>query len=777
MAGLNPRQEEACSYTEGPLLILAGAGSGKTRVITHRISYLIDEMSVNPYNILAITFTNKAAREMRDRVDALVEYGSESIWVSTFHSMCVRILRRFNERLGGKNSFTIYDADDQKAAVKEVLRLLSLDEKQYPVRGMVAAISKAKEEFLSPAEYEEKALTFREQNIAKVYREYQKRLHSNNAKDFDDLINHTIDLFMQHPDVLELYQERFRYIMVDEYQDTNHSQFVLVKMLAAKYRNLCVVGDDDQSIYKFRGANIYNILNFEEEYPDAKVVRLEQNYRSTQNILNAANAVIANNEGRKDKSLWTENPEGEKVCFTQYEDDRGEAVGVTKKIFELMQGGAALSDIAILYRTNAQSRLLEEQMIRENLPYQLVGGTNFYARKEIRDMVAYLKVISNPADDISLVRIITEPARGIGGTTVNRMRDIAGERGSSLYDVLLDVNEYPALSRAAAKVTAFAELMENFRRKAEEGSITALYQDILTMTEYKARLEQEKTDESRSRLENLQELVNKIRDYELHAEQPNLVELLEEISLVADTDTEDNATDRLTMMTLHSAKGLEFPNVFMVGMEERLFPSGLSLDSDDPDATEEERRLCYVGITRAMKQLFLSAASRRMVNGVTQYPAVSRFVDEIPENLLKKEGTRAAGYGGSGYGGSGYGGSGSSNGFGRGSYGGDRYYDEWQGTTFRPKASSGIGGSKGYGSSGSGRGYGNAGGGNAKIQKGVPQAAVIDYTVGDTVKHIKFGRGVVKEMIKGGNDYEVTVDFEVAGEKRMFASLAKLKKV
>lgn len=768
MAGLNPRQEEACSYTEGPLLILAGAGSGKTRVITHRIAYLIEEKGVNPYNILAITFTNKAAGEMRERVDSIVGFGAESIWVSTFHSMCVRILRRFHERLGGKNSFTIYDSDDQKAAVKEVLRLLSLDEKQYPVRGMLAKISKAKEEFLSPEEYDRQAAgNFRDQNIAKIYREYQKRLRSNNALDFDDLICRTIDLFMQHPDVLELYQERFRYIMVDEYQDTNHAQFVLVKMLAAKYRNLCVVGDDDQSIYKFRGANIYNILNFEEEYPDAKVVKLEQNYRSTATILNAANGVIANNEGRKDKSLWTENEEGEKILFTRYEDDRGEAVGVCRKIFELLQDGGSLEEMAVLYRTNAQSRVLEEQMIRENIPYQLVGGTNFYARKEIRDLVGYLKCIANPADDISLSRIINVPRRGIGDTTVSKLRDFAFENEMSLYDAILDAELVPGVSRAAGKLKEFIDLMQSFRDTAARGDLSLLYQDILSKTGYRKELEAERTDESRSRLENLQELGNKISEYELRAENPGLTELLEEISLVADTDSIDEGSSRLTMMTLHSAKGLEFPYVFMVGMEERLFPSGMSLDSDDPDAEEEERRLCYVGITRAKKRLFLSAASRRMVNGQITYPAISRFIDEIPKNLLLRQGRQAEGEGEpsvrykdeQNYGGF------RSMGFGTGTRSrdyGDRYYDEWQGSTFRKKES--HAGSAAYRP-------------KPALQKGVSEAPPIDYQVGDTVKHIKFGRGVVTEMVRGGNDFEVTVHFDAAGEKRMFASLAKLRKI
>ena len=769
MSGLNPKQEEACSYTEGPLLILAGAGSGKTRVITHRIAYLISEKSVNPYNILAITFTNKAAGEMRERVDALVDYGAESVWVSTFHSMCVRILRRFHERLGGKNSFTIYDADDQKAAVKEVLRLLSFDEKQYPVRAMIAAISKAKEGFLSPDDYDRQAAgNYRDQNVAKVYREYQKRLQSNNALDFDDLICRTIELFTEHPDVLEYYQERFRYIMVDEYQDTNHAQFVLVKMLAAKYRNLCVVGDDDQSIYKFRGANIYNILNFEEEYPDAKVVKLEQNYRSTANILNAANGVIANNAGRKDKSLWTENPDGEQVTFTRYEDDRGEAAGVCRKMFDLMKEGATLSDMAVLYRTNAQSRVLEEQMIRENLPYKLVGGTNFYARKEVRDLVGYLKCIANPADDISLVRIINVPRRGIGDASVTKMRDFAFDHGMSLYDVVVDAETIPGLGRSASKISEFAALMEGFRRTAEDGTLAILYNDILQKTGYKEELERENTDEAKARLENIRELGNKITDYEIHAEHPSLVELLEEISLVADTEEQEEGTDRLTMMTLHSAKGLEFPYVFMVGMEERLFPSGMSLDSDDPDAEEEERRLCYVGITRARTRLFLSAANRRMVNGTFTYPEVSRFVDEIPKNLIRMEGCDIAKPFGSSSG-QGFGtfGSGSGQGFGRGADYTDRYYDEWQGTTFRQKKSPYVRGSA----------AGASVRPKAGMQKGMPQASSVDYKVGDTVKHIKFGRGVVTEMTKGGSDYEVTVVFDVAGEKRMFASLAKLRKI
>ena len=770
MAGLNPRQEEACSYTEGPLLILAGAGSGKTRVLTHRIAHLIKDKGVNPYNILAITFTNKAAGEMRTRVDAIIEEGAECVWVSTFHSLCSRILRRFHEHLGGKNDFTIYDTDDQKAAVKEVLRQLNLDEKQYPIRGMISAISKAKEEFLSPDEYEEQnGSDYRNRNIAEIYREYQKRLMAANSLDFDDLICRTIELFMEDPEVLELYQERFRYIMVDEYQDTNHAQFVLVKLLAAKYRNLCVVGDDDQSIYKFRGANIRNILNFEEEYPDAKVVKLEQNYRSTKNILDVANSVIANNSGRKDKRLWTENEEGEKVHFTKYRDDRGEATGVCRTIFELRRKGYSLQDMAILYRTNAQSRVLEEQLIRENIPYQLVGGTNFYARREIRDLVGYLKSIANPADDISLSRIINVPRRGIGDTTVRKLRDFAAENGLSLYDAILDCEVVPGVGRAVGKLSDFAELMEGFRRIAGQGDLTKLYLEILSVTGYQRELEAENTDEARSRLENLQELRNKITEYEIKEAEPTLVGLLEEISLVADTDSLEEDADRLTLMTLHSAKGLEYPVVFLVGMEERLFPSGMALDSDDPDAEEEERRLCYVGITRAENRLYLSAAGQRMINGTINYQEVSRFIYEIPEHLLTGEGLgkgRGTGFGFSGNDGN------TRDLFGSGLPNYDDINDEWQGTTFGKKKQNSVGSSS-YGKTT----WKGAAASSGAASSGPSGPGTINYKVGDTVKHIKFGRGVVTEMTRGTDDYEVTVHFDSAGEKRMFASLAKLKKI
>ncbi len=759
---LNDKQDEACSYTEGPLLILAGAGSGKTRVITYRIACLIQEKDVRPYNILAITFTNKAAQEMRERVDKIVGIGSEAIWVSTFHSMCVRILRRHHERIGGQNNFTIYDTDDQKAVVKEVLKLLKLEEKQYPVKGVISAISKAKEKFLDPEAFARKnEWNFHDRNVAEIYKEYEKRLRKNNALDFDDLINRTIMLFQRKPDVLSLYHERFRYIMVDEYQDTNHAQFILVKLLASKYRNLCVVGDDDQSIYKFRGANIYNILNFEQEYPDAKVVRLEQNYRSTANILNAANAVIANNLGRKEKSLWTNQKAGEKLTFTRYESDRAEGAGFLRNVGMQQREGRMLADMAVLYRTNAQSRVLEEAMIREGLPYQIVGGTNFYARKEIRDLVGYLKVLNNPADDQSLGRIINVPRRGIGDTTVDKLRELAELHEMQLYDIVVDAEDIPDVGRSAAKVAAFGRMMQGLRELAEHGSLTELYRSLLEETQYRLLLQKENTDEARARIENIDELGNKIADFEQSRDNATLTELLEEISLVADIDNMEEEGDRLTLMTLHSAKGLEFPVVFMVGMEEGLFPSRLSIDSDDPDAVEEERRLCYVGITRAREKLYLSAAASRMLNGNYINPAVSRFIKEIPEEVLIKEGlgddtedredmfdSFASSFRRSPV---------------------NAYQDSWQGTTFRQKPqAAGRKSSSPF----------TVGKSPSVKATAVPAGPFVpDYQVGDRVRHIKFGSGVVTVMEKGGADYEVEVNFDTAGKKRMFASLAKLRKV
>ncbi|MCM1273407.1 MAG: DNA helicase PcrA [Clostridium sp.] len=753
MIGLNDKQSEACCYTDGPLLILAGAGSGKTRVITHRIAYLMEELHVNPYNILAITFTNKAAKEMRERVDKIVKEHAEGVWISTFHSMCVRILRKHIECIGGTKDFSIYDTDEQKVVIKEAVKYLNLDPKLYPERAMIAAISKAKEQYMSPDDYEKaNATSFREQQIANIYREYQRRLKLSNALDFDDLIYQTIFLFETNPDVLAEYQERFKYIMVDEYQDTNHTQFLIVKQLAAKYRNLCVVGDDDQSIYKFRGANIYNILNFEEEYPEAKVVKLEQNYRSTGNILNTANAVIANNEGRKDKTLWTDKEDGEKISFHKYTDEYKEAEGIVSKIKQIKRTGVDLDNIAILYRTNAQSRVFEEKLIYENVPYKLVGGTNFYARKEIRDIVSYLKVLANPSDTNAIKRIINVPRRGIGDTTVTKISDFASDNDMSLYDALLDIEEVPGMARSSEKIKKFTDMMESVREKTQDGSFLAeIFDDVIEKTEYVMELNAEGTDEARARIENINELKNKVVIYEQeqqdNGEEATLTGLLEDIALVADPDAVDGEDDcsKVTLMTLHSAKGLEFPYVFIGGMEEGLFPSNMSLDSEDPDALEEERRLCYVGITRAMEKLYLSAAGQRMVRGTTCLSDTSRFIKEIPKHYLEVE----------------------------------------ESVFSKPKPFSNVGYGRpkmvqnDYSKNNPYTKAKNDPAANPGFGKSFPMGAMAmdNYEPGDTVKHIKFGKGIVKSVAPAGSDKELVVDFERVGEKRMFLSLVKMKKI
>ena len=755
MQGLNNKQLEACCHIDGPLLILAGAGSGKTRVITHRIAYLMNEMDVNPYNILAITFTNKAANEMRERVDNLIGFGSESVWVSTFHSMCVRILRKHIDKIGMSKDFTIYDDTEQKVVVREIIKDEKLDPKLYSEKNILSIISKAKEDYVSPDDYErDNATSYRSQAIARVYREYQRRLQRNNALDFDDLIYKTIFLFETNPDVLREYQERFKYIMVDEYQDTNHTQFILVKQLAAKYRNLCLVGDDDQSIYKFRGANIYNILNFEKQYPDAKVVKLEQNYRSTSNILNAANSVIANNEGRKDKTLWTENEEGEKITFTKYGTGFEEASGIASKIRSLRSQGVSLNDISVLYRTNNQSRLLEEKLIMENIPYILYGGTDFYKRMEVKDIVCYLKVLANPCDDMAVKRIINVPKRGIGDTTINKISTFANENNLDFYDVLLDIEECPGVSRAVDKIKGFVDMVEEIRNMQNDPDClpSNIFDAVIEKTGYVELLNLENTDEARARIENINELKNKVVTYEESAEYPNLVELLEEIALVADNDNiEDDDTDKITLMTLHRAKGLEFPYVFICGMEDGLFPSKMSIDSDDPDALEEERRLCYVGITRAMEKLFISAAEQRMINGSTNYCQVSRFVKEIPKQYVEMQGdfTRLGDNGDS-----------------------SRF-------AFKNKANNML---FGVGDNAAAR-YSSKPKTGGSFNPGFGKAFPMDfgdsktYCVGDKVRHMKFGNGIVTEVKPAGSDAEITVDFERVGEKKMFASLVKMKKL
>ena len=731
--GLNPMQQEAVYHTEGPVLILAGAGSGKTRVLTHRIAYLIEEKGVNPWNIMAITFTNKAAQEMRERVDKIVGFGSESIWVSTFHSSCVRMLRRFIDRLGFDTNFTIYDTDDQKTLMKDICKRLDIDTKVYKERAILAAISKAKDELIGPEEYEMNVMgDFSKRKLALAYKEYQKELKKNNALDFDDLIMKTVELFQACPDVLEYFQERFKYIMVDEYQDTNTAQFKFVSLLAGKYRNLCVVGDDDQSIYKFRGANIGNILGFENVFADAKVVRLEQNYRSTQNILNAANQVIQNNMERKRKTLWTENEEGEKLHFRQFMNAYEEAeyiVGdISKKVRE---HDAQYRDIAILYRTNAQSRLFEEKFLMANIPYKLVGGVNFYARKEIKDLLAYLKTVDNARDDLAVRRIINVPKRGIGATTLTRVQDYAVSMGMSFYDALKEANAISTLGRAAAKVEPFVTFIQTLRSKAEYLSPSELLKDIIESTGYVKELEAEGTEEAEARIENIDELITKVVSYEEENEEPTLSGFLEEVALVADIDSVDGDDNQVLLMTLHSAKGLEFPFVYLAGMEDGIFPSYMTITSDDPTEIEEERRLCYVGITRAMRDLTLTCAQQRMIRGETQYNKVSRFIKEIPRELVE---------------------------LGR-EFKEKKPMDIPMPTSFRQMK--------------------QAFKQPAFVPKQfeVKKADGLDYTVGDTVKHIKFGTGVVTAIAEGGRDYEVTVNFDKVGVKKMFASFAKLKKV
>ncbi|WP_455504217.1 DNA helicase PcrA [Blautia sp.] len=737
---LNPPQREAVAQTEGPVLILAGAGSGKTRVLTHRIAYLMDEVGVNPWNILAITFTNKAAQEMRERVDKLVGFGSESIWVSTFHSACVRILRRHIDNLGYDTNFTIYDTDDQKSLMKDVCRKLNIDTKVYKERSLLAQISHAKDELLTPDDMEMKAAgDYNMKKVASVYREYQAALRKNNALDFDDLIVKTVELFQNCGAVLEYYQERFKYIMVDEYQDTNTAQFKFISLLAQRYQNLCVVGDDDQSIYKFRGANIGNILGFERVFPDARVIRLEQNYRSTRNILNAANQVIANNTERKAKTLWTENEEGSKVHFRQFFNAYEEAEYVAGEISKLKREGlGSYRDCAILYRTNAQSRIFEEKFIAANIPYKLVGGVNFYARKEIKDLLCYLKTIDNARDDLAVQRIINVPKRGIGVTTLGRVQDYADNMGISLYEALRVAEEVPSIGRSLSKIEGFVTFVQTLKSKAAVLTVEEILKEVIDSTGYVAELEAEDTEESRARIENIDELISKTAAYQEAMEEQDqpatLSGFLEEVALVADIDTVDPDQDYVLLMTLHSAKGLEFPKVFMVGMEDGIFPSHMTISYGDAGELEEERRLCYVGITRAMKELTLTCAQQRMIRGETQYNKVSRFVREIPRELVDL---------------------------------GHTIQEK------KPKAEDLIPTPTKYSKMKEilqGRNY-------KPREFKVTKVNSLDYEVGDTVRHIKFGVGIVKEIVEGGRDYEVTVEFDKVGVKKMFASFAKLKKI
>lgn len=743
---LNEQQKKGVFTTEGPALLLAGAGSGKTGVITHRIAHLIDDCDVNSYNILAITFTNKAAREMRERVDDLVGCGADAAWIMTFHAACVRILRRFIDRLGYGINFTIYDTDDQKSLMKEVCKSMDVDTKVYKEKMLLSRISAAKDELVTPDEMYTRANNdYTQMRIAEVYRVYEERLKKNNAVDFDDIINLTVELFEKNDDVLDYYQERFKYIMVDEYQDTNTAQFKLVSLLARKYHNLCVVGDDDQSIYKFRGANIRNILNFKEYFPEAEIIKLEQNYRSKSNILDAANAVIKNNSGRMDKSLWTEQDAGDKIAFNVYETGYAEAEGIAFGIEKNINDGYAYNDCAILYRTNAQSRAIEEKLLGHNIPYRIYGGINFYSRKEIKDILAYLKTIDNGMDEIAVRRILNVPKRGIGATSVGKIQAYADEQNIGFYEALKQAEDIPGLGRSASKITPFTDLIRLFRAELHELSIVRLINDIIEKTGYMDYLaENDSPEEVEERRANIDELISKAATYEDGEETPTLSGFLEEVALVADIDNMDDNNNVVSLMTLHSAKGLEFPIVYLAGMEDGLFPSYMCIDSDDPSELEEERRLCYVGITRAKQKLIMSAAKVRMVRGETHMNKVSRFISEIPAELmvnstqgpahkiLTSDGTdkdhfhlppRKAGE--------------------------SRFqsfqHDVLKEDIFDKKPSAG-----------------NAG---------------LGYGIGDKVRHIKFGTGTVKEIKNGGRDYEVTVDFENGGTKKMFASFAKLQKI
>lgn len=781
---LNPQQLEAVKHNKGPLLILAGAGSGKTRVLTHRIAYLIDELDVNPWNILAITFTNKAAKEMRERVDNIVGYGSENIWVSTFHSTCVRILRRYIDCLGYDKNFTIYDTDDQKTLIRDVCKYLNIDTKTYKERSLLSAISSAKDELITPERYEREAQgDLTKSKYASVYKEYQKRLKQNNALDFDDLIFKTVELFENHKEVLEYYQKRFKYIMVDEYQDTNTVQFKLISTLASRRNedgeiehNLCVVGDDDQSIYKFRGANIYNILNFEKQFPATKVIKLEQNYRSTSNILDAANEVIHNNLGRKDKRLWTDNGEGESLSFTQFDTEYEEANEIVSDMYNLiLNDGHDYNEFAILYRTNAQSRIFEEKLILRNIPYKIVGGTNFYQRKEIKDILAYLKTIDNGLDDIAVKRIINIPRRGIGLTTIDRVTDYAIWNGMSFYEALKHAESIPGLGRGTSKISPFVSLIEVLKSKMANPaySLEDLINEVLEATGYLSELEAEDTEEAQGRIENINELINKVVSYEKTTEEePSLSGFLEEVALVADIDNLEDSNNVVVLMTLHSAKGLEFPYVYLCGMEEGIFPSYMCINSDDPTDIEEERRLCYVGITRAMKRLYLSAARQRMVRGETQFNRPSRFIGEIPRYLLSQSSSSGNRYSARGNSSSQFGGSPAKTpyyGSGSTQKGGtwtppeNTQTDEKDVFANNPFITKGFGGSSKLGAT--------------TFDKVKPSPAVIDYGVGDTVKHTKFGVGIVSEMIKQSEDYVVSVDFDTLGTKKMKASFAKLQKL
>ncbi len=813
---LNEQQKKGVFTTQGPVLLLAGAGSGKTRVITHRIAYLIEELGVSPWNIMAITFTNKAAGEMKERVENLVGMGADSIWVTTFHSTCVRILRRYADRLGYDNHFTIYDTDDQKNVMKDICKRLQIDTKMLKERSILSAISSAKDELISPKEYELNVMgDFRKQKIAQAYKEYQEALRKSNAMDFDDLIVKTVELFKADSEVLAGYQKRFKYIMVDEYQDTNTAQFELVRLLADAHHNLCVVGDDDQSIYKFRGANIRNILDFEKVYPEAVTIRLEQNYRSTKNVLDAANGVIRNNKGRKSKTLWTDNGEGAMVHFRQFDRAYEEAEFIADDVMRKKREGTAdYGDCAVLYRTNAQARLLEERFVVEGIPYNVVGGVNFYARREIKDLLAYLKTIDNGRDDLAVKRIINVPKRGIGAATIAKVQDYADMREISFYDALCQVDEITGMGKSAGKLKAFVTMIQSFRSKVEYYGIEGLIKDVIETTGYVSELEASDDEDAEARIENIDELISKVVSFETVHDQPTLGEFLEEVALVADIDNVESGSNKVLLMTLHSAKGLEFPHVYLAGMEDGIFPSYMSISSEDPGDIEEERRLAYVGITRAKEDLTLSCARMRMIRGETQINAVSRFVGEIPKELMdnrppvsryslmqESEDTYGDTYDdvpenpsqdsfsfrsntsdnvsfrGNGLGSASLNGNASGRGgYGNASYG--TYGMEGRQGAYRPSA---ILKPKRTAAENkpfiAGGGLGSLAAAGIAKGAGAVTGGKPDYDIEDRVKHVKYGEGTVTNLEPGPRDYKVTVDFDDAGQKIMYAAFAKLTRI
>ncbi len=838
--GLNDRQREAVEYTEGPLLILAGAGSGKTRILTHRIGYLIAD-GVSPWNILAITFTNKAANEMRERVNRLLDTNAaQAVFVSTFHSMCVRLLRRDIHELGYGRDFTIYDTDDQKTLIRQCTKALNLDSKMYRDRAVQSRISSAKNMMLDAAAFEADAVSKYEKDIARIYTEYEKQLRANNALDFDDLLIKTVELFKKSPAVLAYWQERFRYIMVDEYQDTNNVQFELIRLLASRYGNLCVVGDDDQSIYRFRGANIENILSFEKVFPKAKVIKLEQNYRSTKSILNAANDVIKNNKGRKEKRLWTENEDGELPDYIEYDNAKAEAAAIIEKAAESAKHGVRLKDQAILYRTNAQSRLFEEKCVQRGIPYVIVGGVNFYQRKEIKDILSYLRIIANGTDDLAYRRIINVPKRGIGQTSVDKVNLYAAQNGISFGEALNRCSEIESLGAAAKRLDNFVKEIEKYRHDyIESGSISSLIEAVRDDSGYADEIKAEDPVSAETRLENIEELINKAvssqeeytaeygageqdeqADLETGSMQSAINEgfempepitepiellslFLEDVSLVSDIDRTDPQEEAITMMTLHAAKGLEFDTVYLCGMEDGLFPSAVAINSDNPkEEIEEERRLCYVGFTRARRVLHLSSAASRMVNGDMRFMTASRFIDEIPDGEADKHFRREhrqrgegaepfaqfGGYEGrleyglkhSAYNRSGYG---TAYGSGYADYNGSRAR-RGADSPYNAFDNSRVGRFGSMDDTPAGRtskkSKAAALQGLAGISKGMGNGAVKQkpvYGVGDRVSHVKFGIGTVAELKDEPKDYRVTVDFDEAGRKVLYAGFAKLEKV